>query len=145
MEKETSETFNLLKDSLRSIPQETVPQLPLNLRELPAVYHILTAYRSYLRNHGVLLSSRQRLQLRTLDSLCVRLSTLIALGNKASPTFILLSLEDLEVMGEAVEAFVRLLPRLVPQSKERDEVIADVKKLGQHLDAMIDQYLSSMP
>ena len=70
---------------------------------------------------------------------------MIASGNTVDPTFILLSLEDLEVMSEATEAFVRLVPRLTPKTAERDAVIADVKKLGRHLDAMIDHYLDSLP
>ena len=144
-ESEKYESIEKLATLLGNVLRHPIPYLPFNSHELPALYYILGGYRGYLSNCKTPLSDRQRLHLRTLDQLQKRFSQFIALEAPEDHMLVVLSLDDLETISEALEVSVHLLPRLAPPSKDRDEVITGARKLGEQIHAMLDQHSGSKP
>lgn len=113
-----------------------IPRLALNFDDLRMVESIVTAYLAYLRHFMARNSATHRHgQIGVLYDLQTRLRAARLSGNQEVE--LLLSLDELSALRDAVRGFIMLLRRTIAPSRSRNETIADLEKLCRELQRML--------
>ncbi len=108
---------------------QAVPQVSLAFNDIQAIHHMLKAYLGYVGHTAP--SPARRRQVQTLRDLGRRLTFLLSSGPGSAAA---VTIDDIEVMCEALRGFATLVRRMVAKSPERDETLSAVEALRQHLE-----------
>ena len=103
-----------------------VPHVPLSGNDLRAMVAIVTAYLTYLR-HGVPPSPKRERSMRLLHGLEQRLTPLVAAPQRQEESVIPLTMQEIQVLGEAMDGFVQVVRQLVPPSNQRDDLLQEIE------------------
>jgi hypothetical protein len=103
-----------------------VPLMLLSGSGLRAMVAIVTAYRTYLR-HGMPPSPKRERSMRLLQGLERRLTPLVAAPQGQEEHVILLTTQEIQVLGEAMDGFVQVVRKLVPPSNQRDDLLHEIE------------------
>lgn len=109
-----------------------MPQLTIGLNDLHVIDSILMAYLAYLRK-GTPSSSERDNQIRISLGLRQRLAALFAISCQQVEIPILLTVQELHTLEEAMDSFARLTRKLIPPSAQRDETLQQVKNFRRML------------
>ncbi len=112
----------------KQVPQ-AAPEVSLAFNDLQAIQNVLKAYLAYVGH--TIPSPAQRQQIQILRDLGRRLTFLLCSGPGSAAV---LTVNDIEVICEALKAFVILVRRMVARSPERDETLSAVEALRHHLE-----------
>jgi len=108
-----------------------VPLMPLSANDLQAMAAIVTAYRTYLR-HGVLPSPTRA---AACASCRVRAASdpAGAAPQGQEERVIPLTTQEIQVLGEAMDGFVRVVRQLVPPSNQRNDLLQEIKSFRDYM------------
>ena len=109
-----------------------VPLMPLSGSDLRAMVAIVTAYRTYLR-HGVPPSPKRDRSIRLLQELERRLTPLVAAPQGQEEHVIPLTMQEIQVLEEAMDGFVQVVRQLLPLSNQRDDLLHEIEGLRDYL------------
>ncbi len=113
-------------------PHAKKPVLHLSIDEIRTVDAIIRGYLSYM--HGnVMPSPEQETDLALLKALRGRIAAMISDGGKS----LSLTAQEIQVLADAMLGFVKATTRVVAQSLERDETLAPILSIRQHLLRML--------
>jgi hypothetical protein len=111
----------------------TLPQVELAANDIKTVDDILRGNIGYLRNNAKL--TRQTLKrIQELEDLRGRLLFLRRGGEQSA---VLVTVNDIRCIHEAMRTFVKLTRQLVPQSQERDETLGAVSRLRKYIEQQL--------
>ncbi len=113
-----------------SISYSSIPQLPIGLGDLQAIESVIQGYLVYLKK-SVPSSPKRSMQLRVLQNLQMRLKTSLSSDLQREASHILLTLDELTALKDALLGFNKLIDEIVPPSQQRDEVIQSLVGLRQ--------------
>ena len=111
---------------------KALPQVKLAANDIQVVDTVLMGYMGYLRNASLRRQTVQRIQ--ELEDVRVRLLFLLCGGEKNA---VLLTLDDIRCIREAMMTFVKVTRQMVPQSNERDKTLETVNALRKHIEKQL--------
>ena len=107
---------------------EDLPLVPLHPHDRDAIINILQGYIGFLRNTPPLTRQKMK-QMRELDALRRRLLSLDSNGEHP----VSVTVGDVQTLLNAMQFFVKMIRRIVPQSRERDITLETVEQLRAYL------------
>ncbi len=113
-------------------PHDNKPLLHLSIDEMRVVDTIIRGYLSYM-HANVQPSSEQEADLALLKTLRGRIAAIISDGDGSLP----LTAHEIQVLADAMLGFVEATTQIVAQSSERDETLAPILSIRQHLLRML--------
>jgi len=108
------------------------PVLHLSHNDLGIVASIITSYLAYLQ-WGTPASPKRNEEIAHLKSITVRLTFVLSQREGCIP----LTTQEIKALGDALHGFVTITRRIVARSRERDETLAQIGVLRQHLLRML--------
>lgn len=112
-----------------------LPELPLGFGDLGVLRDIIQAYLAFLPRSGLLVRDRER---ETHLSKAV-LYKLADIPQQATEVRITLTVGEIHTLRSAMQVFISFVKQKVAPSRERDETLADVARLRQHLLDLLPQ------
>jgi hypothetical protein len=109
---------------------KALPQVKLGTNDIQVVDDILMGNIGYLRN-STKLTTQTLQRVHELQDLRVRLLFLLRAGENNA---VLLTLDDIRFIREAMITFVQVTRQIVPQSRERDKTLEAVNALRKHIE-----------
>jgi len=113
-------------------PPDDKPVLHLSHNDLGIVASIITSYLAYLQ-WGTPASPKRDGEIARLKSITARLALVLPQHEGCIP----LTTQEIQTLGDALHGFVTLTKRIVARSRERDETLAQIGALRQHLLRML--------
>ena len=110
---------------------ESPPDIPLGLMEFQVIHAVVKSHLWSLR-HG-LLSAEDTQQIQVLEPLQEQLSALTSPDCAEKSRYLFWTLQELQAVREALNAFLEFLTKHAVSSPERNEVIAVLEALHQRL------------
>src|SRR5581483_1059428 len=103
-------------------PGGPVPQVPFAITDLEGINQVVWAYCKYLQKAPVSAKNAKRLQ--TLQQIHRRLGAQLA--SETKEVQMLLTMEEVEDLLQAMLDFIKLVEQLFPKNQERETVVASV-------------------
>ena len=113
-------------------PHDNKPLLHLSLDEIRVIDAIIRGYLSYMRAN-VQPSPEQETDLALLKALRGRIAAIISDGDGSLP----LTAHEIQVLADAMLGFVEATIQIVVPSPERDETLAPIRSIRQHMLRML--------
>lgn len=111
-------------------------QEALTGEEVRVIEQALKGYGSYLSSLPSAKQQQVKERIQDLRRRLIRSALDAAADRILSGSF---TFDDLELMADALQGFVRLTRRMVPRSTERDEVLHGLRLLRERLEKLIDE------
>ena len=113
-----------------------IPVLEMSYQELEVIDTVLFGYAKHLEKMNKLYGNQYKL-LQDMQRVRLRIAHVQPASHQQAPP-VSFAFEDLEVMADALIGFVRLVPRMVPKSTERDDVLQGLRLLRQKIETLLD-------
>ena len=106
-----------------------VPELPLGFGDLGVLRDIIQAYLAFLPRSGLAVRDRDR-EVHLSQGILYKLADI---PQQAVEARITLTFGEIHALRSAMQVFITFVKQKVAPSRERDETLADVARLRQHL------------
>jgi len=114
-----------------------IPLLPITWDDLKAIQSVLKGHMASVRATMPGGAKREK-HIQTLRGLHERVTSLLAKGDG----MLLFSVDELVALTEAISSFAALIMWMVPQSGDRDGVIASLQTLYQQFSQMLSPFVN---